>query len=360
MKGKVAARGKPKEVVIKEFDLPSPSPGEVLVKVRRANVCGSELHIWKDYHPAIKRAVLGHEMVGEVSELGEGVETDYAGEKIEVNDRVVAPYYITCLKCPSCLQGNFNLCTNAYKYWAKEPENYPHFFGAFATHTLIQSNRYFYKVPEEVPDKVAAGANCALSQVIFGIDMLDLEAGETILVQGAGGLGLNAAAVAKERGAVVIVVDGVKERLEIAKKFGADFTIDMVEYYDLKTRSQVINELTNGYGVDTAIEVAGVPEAFMEGIEILRGGGRYVVIGNVSLDQKIDFPPGAIVRKGLKLYGAVRYHPWYLYKALKFLERNHSKLPYDELADQEYSLEEVNQALIDFDNKEVARPVIVP
>jgi len=360
MKGKLAALVAPKEVIVKEFELPKPGPGEMLVKVRRANVCGSELHIWRWLHPAIKKSAMGHEMVGEIYELGEGVETDYAGNKVEKGDRIVAPYYVTCQKCSACLRGNFNLCKNGYMYWSQEPENYPHFFGAFATHYFVHSNQYFYKVPDGVPDQVVAGANCALSQVIFGIDKSGLTSGETFLIQGAGGLGLNACAVAKERGATVIVIDGIKERLKMARAFGADYVISMEEYSTLDSRLKMVNELTDGEGVDVALEVTGVPDAFTEGLEMIRPAGRYVCIGNVSLDLKTEFSPGMIVRKCLNIIGVVRYNPWYLYKALKFLERNHHKLPYDQLTDKEYSLEEVNQALINSENRSVARAVIVP
>lgn len=94
MKGRVAALVGPERVEIKSFDVPEPEPGAVVTKVRRANTCDSEVHIYHHHHPLLRECVLGHEFVGEVAALGEGVTTDYAGEAVAVGDRL-APYYRT-------------------------------------------------------------------------------------------------------------------------------------------------------------------------------------------------------------------------------------------------------------------------
>src|SRR5690606_31793514 len=120
----------------------------------------------------------------------------------------------------------------------------------------------------------------------------------------------------------VIIIDSVTSRLEQAKKFGADFTIDMNEYPSVEERKKRVLELTNGYGADVGLEVAGVPAAFAEGIELIRTGGSYVTIGNVSPGKYTDFDPGLLTRKSIKIFPVVRYNPWYLRKALEFLSRS--------------------------------------
>jgi len=108
MKGQVAILMGVKDIALKQFDLPPVEPGALLLEVVKANVCGSDLHIWRGLHPVIKKGVvMGHEFVGRVLKLGEGVTTDYAGSPVKVGDRVVAPYFLTCLKCPPCLRGSF-------------------------------------------------------------------------------------------------------------------------------------------------------------------------------------------------------------------------------------------------------------
>ena len=108
-KGKVAVMTNPLELSYQEYEIPTPGPGAIVVQVTRTNVCGSELHIWRGQHPAIKRGVLGHEMIGTVLTLGEGVTTDCAGQPLQAGDRIVATYFLTCRKCGPCQEGQFNL-----------------------------------------------------------------------------------------------------------------------------------------------------------------------------------------------------------------------------------------------------------
>ncbi|MGG0717157.1 zinc-binding dehydrogenase [Robertmurraya massiliosenegalensis] len=359
MNGKVAYMTEPEKLEYKEYELPKPGPGAILAKVRRTNVCGSELHIWRGHHPAIKRGVLGHEMIGEIYELGEGVTTDYAGNELKIGDRIVSTYFLTCKKCKYCQEGQFNLCENAYQFWTKQPEEAPHFHGTFSTHYYIHPNQYFYKVPDNVPDVAAASANCALSQVYFGIEQANLQYGQSIVLQGAGGLGLYAAAIAKEKGATVIIIDAIKSRLQQAKKFGADYLINMNEYDTTEKRALAVQELTNGYGADVGIELAGVPAAFAEGIGLIRTGGKYVSIGNVSPGKYVEFDPGLLTRKSIQILPIVRYNPWYLKKSIEFLSRNLEKYPFDKMLDAEFTLDQINEALDQSADRKVTRASII-
>jgi len=153
VRGKVAALVGPEEVAIREYEVPQPEPGAVVLKVRRANICGSEVHIYHFRHPIIRECVLGHEFVGEISALGEGIETDYAGNPVGVGDRVIAPYFLTCRRCQACLRGDFNLCQKAYTFWSNPSEEEPHFTGAFATHYYAHPDQYCYKVPDSIPTR---------------------------------------------------------------------------------------------------------------------------------------------------------------------------------------------------------------
>lgn len=357
VKGTVAIMTIPDKLTFEEFELPEVEAGGILVKVVRANVCGSDVGILNGESPFNR--VLGHEMVGEVVKLGEGVSTDYAGNPVQIGDRVAATYFQICRKCRPCLDGRFHLCLNSYAHWTKEPNETPHFHGAFGTHYYIYPNQFFYKVPDNVPDSAAASANCALSQVYFGLDEAKVRYGDTVLVQGAGGLGLNAAAVAKEIGATVIVIDGVKSRLEKAKQFGADYCIDMNEFDTVEKRVQAILDLTDGNGVDVALEVTGVGPALNEGIKHLRVGGRYVSIGNNTPGKTIDFDPGLMTRKAINIISLVRYNPWYLNKALQFLSKTIDKYPFGEMLDKEFKLEELYDALDQSAQRKVTRASIV-
>ncbi|GMA60378.1 zinc-binding dehydrogenase [Alicyclobacillus fastidiosus] len=359
MKGKVAVMSQPGSLTLREYDLPDPGPGAVLTEIIRTNVCGSELHIWKGHHPTKKSGVMGHEAIGRIAKLGAGVTSDFAGNPVQVGDRIVAAYYLTCRKCPPCQQGQFHLCENAYKYWSKEAEEAPHFHGTFASHYYIHPDQYFYKVPDNVPDAAAASANCALSQVYFGLEKANLRYGETVVIQGAGGLGLNACAVAKELGATVIVIDALEGRLRHAKDFGADYTINMNEYDTTERRAEVVRSLTGGIGANVGMELTGVTVAFNEGIHLVRAGGRYVSIGNISPGQMTSFDPGLMTRKSIQVIPVVRYDPWYLNKSLKFLERNINKYPFADMLDAEFSFDQIADAMDQSAKRKVTRASIV-
>ncbi|MEW9677208.1 zinc-binding dehydrogenase [Lentibacillus sp. L22] len=358
-KGRVAIMDEPEKLSYQDYELPSPETGAVLLKVLRSNICGSELHIWRGQHPTKKRGVLGHEMIGVIHSLGEGVETDYAGVPVKVGDRIVCAYYITCKKCKACKEGQFHLCEHAYDFWNQQPEVGSHFHGTFATHYYVHPNQYFYKVPDDVSDAAAASANCALSQVYFGLDKSGITYNQSIVIQGAGGLGLNATAIAKERGATVIVIDGVESRLVQAKQFGADYVINMNDYQSLEERIQVVLELTDHTGADFALEVTGVPAAFAEGIYYIRPGGKYVTIGNITPGKTVEFDPGLLTRKSIQIIPVVRYNPWYLHKALEFLSRTKDKYPFDQMLDKSFSMDEIKLALDKSAKKEVIRGTII-
>ncbi len=358
MKGKVAVMTEPMKMDFREYEVPEPEKGAVVLKVTRTNVCGSELHIWRGEHPTKKKGVLGHEMVGVIEKLGQGVSQDYAGQPIKEGDRVATVYYQTCRKCNMCRRGQFHLCEKAYDFWNKDPEEAPHFHGTFSTHYYIHPDMFFYKVPENVPDVAAASANCALSQVYYGIDKSALAYGDTIVIQGAGGLGLNATAIAKEKGAKVIIIDAVESRLELAKRFGADHTINLKEFDTVEKREAAIKGLTDGVGADVGIELSGVPAAFSEGIHLIRSGGQYVTIGNVSPGKYTDFDPGLLTRKSIQIIPIVRYDPWYLNKALTFLSMNIEKYPFTDIIDADFDFCNLQEALDKSASREVTRASI--
>jgi threonine dehydrogenase-like Zn-dependent dehydrogenase len=350
----------PGSLEFREYRLPSPEEGAVLTEVVQANVCGSELHTWRGDHPDVKEGVMGHEGVCRIAELGKGVTTDYAGQPVEEGDLITPVYFTFCQRCQPCLEGQYNLCENAYQYLTRSPDEFPHFHGTFGTHYYVQPDQHFYAVPEEVDPGVAAAANCGLSQMLFSIDRIDLQYDETVVVQGAGGLGLNAIAIACERGGRVIVIDGQERRLERAHEFGADHVIDFREHETIGERVARVEELTDGTGADVGIEVAGVPDAFAEGLELVRSGGRYLEVGNVSPGHTTEIDPGRLTRKSVQIQPVVRYEPRVLRRALKFLSSNSDSYPYHKLIDEMFELTDLKRALVRSSERTVTRAGITP
>lgn len=359
MPGKLIRLADKEKIKIEEYELPEVGSNSLLTEVVQANICGSDMSLYRGELPAYG-ICLGHEGVFRVHSLGENVETDYAGEPVEEGDLIVSVYYITCHKCYNCQRGEFNLCQNAYKNMMKSPEDFPHFHGTFATNYYIHHNQYFYKVPDSIPPSSAASANCAFAQMTFGIDSIGLSAGDNVLVQGAGGLGLFSIAYAKEHGANVIVIEGVDKRIKRAEEFGADHVIDFREHDNIEKRSEYVKELTNGIGADLGIEVAGIPEVFVEGIEYLRDGGRYLEVGNNIPGRKTEFDPGSVTRKGINILTMVRYNPWYLKRTLDFLEQKSNKYPFESIIDEKFSLSNAKKGLEISEKKEATRVGLIP
>lgn len=361
--GQVVYLHSPGELELREHPIPDPEPGAVVTEVEKTNVCGSDIHIAEGrLGDPFLDMVLGHEAVCRIVELGEGVQTDNAGTPVEPGDLVAPVYYRTCNSCYTCAQGEHYNCLNSYSHKTKALEEFPHFHGTYGTHYYIHPDQHFYKVPaalKSVPE-VAASANCALSQVMFGLDKAGIEYDDTVVVQGAGGLGLNALAYANERGAETIAIEGAKGRLARTKEFGADHLVDMSEYTSVEERVDRIEQLTDGRGADIGVEVAGVPEAFSEGVQLLRDGGRYVEMGNINPGSDIEFDPGIITRNSIEVHALVQYDPHYLNKALGFLAETIDTYPYTDLLDAEYDLTDVEEALEHSASRDVTRASLVP
>ncbi len=356
------ALGQPMKIV--EYPVLEPEPGAILVKVTMANICGSDLHQWRgDIDLAASGtqlpAIIGHEMTGKVARLGEGVSTDSAGEPLAVGDRVVYRYFKPCGRCPACLRGEDAACPVNLRY-IKPVEVPPHFTGAYADYYYLRPNQTVFKVPDDLTDEMVAPANCALSEVIYGLGKVRLGFGETVVIQGAGGLGINATAVAKEMGAhKVIVIDAIMERLELAKAFGADELIDMKEYKTPKERVKRVRELTGNKGAEVVAELVGFPGAMAEGLGMLGRAGRYLEIGNISPGKTVEIDPSTLVYHSKTIFGVVMYGSDTLKKALDFLSRTKDKYPFDKLLSHAYPLEEINRAFEEQDKGLVSRSAIV-
>ncbi len=155
-----------------------------------------------------------------------------------------------------------------------------------------------------------------------GIEYADLKLGESVVIQGAGGLGVYAAAVAKEAGAErVVIIDGVDERLELAREFGADETIDLRQFPESGDRIKRVLELCNDWGGDVVVELVGHPGVMDEGLRMTAPEGRYLEIGNINVGWKGEIDPSLLVFGNRKMIGVSHYEADHLEKALKFMQR---------------------------------------
>lgn len=354
--GRLTFMTEPGRIELREYELPRLAPGQLLIEIQAAGICGSEVHMFCGRHP-LRSLALGHEFVGRVVDASPRPQ-DSAGEPIADGDLVTATYTESCLRCPACSRGEFNLCVNGYTKMISNSAEPPHFVGGLATHYVISPLQWVYKVPAALSATVAASANCAVAQVACAIERGAPAPGERVVIQGAGGLGLYATAMAKERGARVVVIDGVESRLRTAARFGADEVISIERLASVEQRREAVHELTGG-GADLAFDFAGTPAAVAEGVALVRPGGRYLEIGSVLPGVSVDLDLGHLTRSGIPVIPVIRYLPRHLRQALGFLERNLGRLPLEELVDGRYPLEEVEAALEDAVERRVNRAAIV-
>ena len=351
---------------LREFTIPDPGPGAAVLKMRLANICGSDLHYWRGDMDMAQMgrplpASMGHEGIGEIHRLGEGVTTDTMGTTLEEGDRVLFSYLYPDLQCPTCLKGHTYACPDRQHDRRGGLEEWPHFRGTFAQYYYLHPNHTMFKVPNHLPDGVVAGLNCALVQVISGLNRASLTLNETVAIQGAGGLGIYAAAVAKARGASkVIAIDGVQERLDLVQTFGADEVVDMREFKTSEARVKRVLELTDGLGADVTLELVGHPGVVTEGLHMTAPGGRYLEIGNINVGWKAEFDPSWIVFKSMSIIGVAHYTAQDLKNALDFVSENIERLPFDRVLSHHFPLSDINEAFAQQDSGHVTRSALVP
>ncbi|MCL4423085.1 MAG: zinc-binding dehydrogenase [Actinobacteria bacterium] len=336
--------GKPLELL--EVPYVEPGPGELVVEVIQANICGSDLHLWRgEMAQGFPRdCVLGHEMVGRIVDIGEEASSDSAGKPLAVGDTITYRYYEPCGHCLSCARGLYHHCPGSLASVLRPASKAPRLVGAFATHYLVTAGRSRFKLPDECTPGIAAGANCALSQVIQGFHEVGLRSDEIVVVQGCGGLGLYAIAVAKSWGAsYVIAIDRSQARCDLARAFGADSVIDAGSVQDPKERTKEVMELTSGWGGDVVVEVVGRASVVPEGIRMVARGGRYLELGSIVPRDTVSIDISILVGYNRSILGVSLYQDRSLMEALDFLAK--TEAPVHTLVGKTYPLEEVNEAL---------------
>lgn len=332
----------------REYPVPDPEPGAIVVKIRLSNICGSDLHQWRgdggsNLPPGGR--VLGHEMAGEVARLGAGVTTDSLGQPLGEGDRIVYTYFYPCRRCWACTAGHFSLCPRRIAHYQESAESWPHLNGGYAEYYYLRPGHFVFKVPPDLSDDLVAPANCALSQVIHSLRRADFSFGETLVVQGAGGLGLYAMAVAREMGAAqVVAIDALPQRLALAKEFGADEVIGLDAFPTAEARVQRVRELTGGRGAGVVLEVVGLPQVVPEGLQMVRSGGTYLEVGLISAKFSVELFPATLLRNNTRYIAVNHYEPIALAQALDFLKRNRTRYPFDKIVSHRFALTDINRA----------------
>jgi len=283
-------------VSLEEVPVPALGPGQLLIRMKKVAICGTDVHIyeWNEWARKTIRVpqILGHEFVGRIAEIGDGV------SGFSVGERVSGEGHIVCGVCRSCRAGRRHLCTNTVGVGVNRD-------GCFAEYLLLPATNAWH-VADSIPSRIAAifdpYGNATHATLSFDL------VGEDVLITGAGPIGIMSAAIARHVGARNIVISDVNDyRLELAKRMGATRTVNVHR----ESIGDVMHEL-GMIGFDVGLEMSGNAEAFETMLESMHNGGRIALLGIAPTPARIDWDQ--VVFRGLTIkgiYGREIWETWY-------------------------------------------------
>lgn len=297
MKALAKLHAEPGIWMIEDAAIPEPGHNDVLIKIRKTAICGTDVHIynWDEWSQKTIPVpmITGHEYVGEIVALGQEV----AGFRI--GDRVSGEGHITCGHCRNCRGGRTHLCRNAIGVGVNRQ-------GCFAEYLVIPAVNAF-KIPDNIPDDLAAIFD-PFGNAVHTALSFDL-VGEDVLITGAGPIGIMAAAICRHVGARHVVITDVNQyRLDLARKMGVTRAVN-VSHENLP---QVMAELGMTEGFDVGLEMSGVPDGFRAMLDVMNHGGRIAMLGIPPASMAIDW--NQVIFKGLfikGIYGREMFETWY-------------------------------------------------
>lgn len=284
-------------VWLEDVPMPVITENDVLIKVHKAAICGTDVHIYKWDSWAQKNVpvplVIGHEFVGTIAEVGKNV------HHLKIGERVSAEGHLTCGTCINCMIGKKHLCPNTRGVGYHTP-------GCFAEYMALPAENIF-KLPDTIDDEIAAifdpFGNSVHTALTYPLTA------EDVLITGAGPIGLMAVAIAKQAGARNIVITDVKEnRLEMAKRMGATAAVNVAK----EPLSEAMKKAGIREGFTVGLEMSGNPGAFSDMLKAMRNGGNIALLGIFSTECAIDWDLVIFKMLNIKgIYGREIFSTWY-------------------------------------------------
>ncbi|MCW2278180.1 zinc-binding dehydrogenase [Heliophilum fasciatum] len=315
----------PKQLLkIEEVPTPEAGAGEIRVKVAACGLCHTDLHYIDSGVPTFKKPplILGHEISGTVDQIGEGV------TQFKVGDRVLLPAVMSCGTCYNCRTGRENICMNM-----KMPGN--DMDGGYAEYICAPAKDAFH-LPEEIPLVEGSIIADAITTPFHAIkNRAQVKPGDTVVIMGCGGVGLNCVQVAAAAGASVIAVDLLPQKLEWAKQFGAVATINPKEVDNV---AKAVRKLTGG-GADIAIECIGNPKTMEIAFDCLRAGGRMTIVG--YSEHAMNLNASRLMYREMEVIGSLGCRPVDYPKCIELARTG--KIRVKEMVTRRFTLEEINE-----------------
>jgi threonine dehydrogenase-like Zn-dependent dehydrogenase len=304
--------------VMREVPWPKVPPKGALIKIGACGVCGTDQHILRGHWPKPLPwpFTLGHELAGVVVEIGAELETDFMGKPIGVGSRVMLPPLMPCGFCDWCKHypEQANKCLTPVYYGRYLGfDKPPHLWGGWAEYVYVDLGELpgtkIYKLPDDM-SLLLGSLSEPLTSCIRAFNRAIRAGGfkwnDTVVIQGTGPIGILAIAAAQEMGAGRVIAVGAPEepRLQLARAFGAQATVDIHKHATAQARIEAVRDIVGGYGADLVMDCSGHPSAGPEGIEFLRDGGTYVEMGQFTDAGSIATSWHRICTKDLNVLGS--------------------------------------------------------
>ncbi len=373
------------ELKLTELPIPEVKKDSLLIKNEVAGVCGTDGHLIQEKPPY--PAMLCHEIVGRVFQMGSEVHNsiNVFGGPLKIGDRITIYPWITCGKCRGCLTyrpGTCTTCDNSFVYGIPYPKlglsgketlssnvnEFPYFKGGFAEYTYIFPNTYVWRVPDDMPNDVAAlldplavaVRSIELAQTCPGMLEEAFSTTSTVVVVGSGPVGVLTCLLARIMGVEKIILIGSRQkRLDIAKKIAhVDFTFDYHELQNFEV-IETVKELTHG-GADVIFQCANHPEAFIDALEMVRRLGSVIEVGNmVNIGTKIPIDIARLIcSKHARIIGMSANHPGSYNKAFHLLMR-YKDIPFSEIFTHRSNIEGVFELLKKMHDEDYMKGIMV-
>lgn len=341
-----------------EIPLPPLGDREILVRVLYCTICGSDVHTVAGRRSEPTPCILGHEIIGRIEQFGVAASrSDLRGDPLREGDRITWTSAATCGTCFFCTHDLPQKCERIFKYGHQSIESGHPLGGGLAEYCVLLPGTGIVRLPDDMPDAAACPANCATATIAAALRTAGGCQGKSVLIQGAGMLGLTACAMASVGGASnVICTDVNEERLALASQFGAAHLIRATP----DVLRETVATITHGYGVDLALELSGAPSAMELGLELLRIGGTAVWVGAVYPVAPIQIKPEFVVKRWLTLHGVHNYTPADLLSALDFLAAHHRRFPFAQMVTAPGPLGEIDQAFRQAQSSGAVRVAVRP
>jgi L-iditol 2-dehydrogenase len=349
-------------IELREFPEPDIQPGGILLKTIYSEVCGTDVHLWHGRLSGVPYPIIpGHVSVGTVAKMRGPVRLA-DGQLAREGDRIVFfDVHRTCGRCYACTVSATPTKCPERKVYGITDAAADGLFGGWSEAIYLEPGVVAARLPGSVRAEDYIGGGCGLITAVHAVDRAAIRLGDRVLVQGTGAVGLSIVALARLSGASSVMAIGAPaDRLDLARRMGADLTLDITKTAPEERRA-LVDAVTGGRGPDIVIEASGSPRAIEEALLLVRDGGRYVIAGHyTNAGPSTINAHEHINRKHLEIRGCWGSEAGHFMRALTILEQHASQVPWGAIGARIYPLNRLNEALADAEAMRLPKALVDP